>query len=216
MKINEYLIKAKNGILDESTIKEMLGSFGVKVPKGVLVENYPQKINLKYPLVLKVSDPEVLHKSDVGGVRLGIKNSMELRKEFKAMKNRFPDSKFIIETMEKEGLEIIVGAINDRDFGLAIMLGMGGIYTELYGDVAFRLIPIDGLDAEEMIGSVSINRFVEGFRGIKVNKEKLKNLLLKISEIAYNIGERLNQLDLNPVIATEDDLVVVDAKLSLK
>lgn len=216
MSFSEYLEKAKNGILEEYDVKKLLASKGVRVPSGILVEDFPEGIEIKYPVVLKVSDPNILHKTDVGGVRVGIRSQEDLEKEFNLMKSKFPHSRFLIEEMEKAGLEIIVGVINDKNFGLTLMLGMGGIYTELYKDVTFRIIPIDGADASEMVDSVSVAKFTEGFRGVKVNRKKLEELLQKVSSIADEIGDQLDQMDLNPVIAREDDVVVVDAKLSIK
>ena len=216
MSITEYLETAKNGIIEEYNVKRLLSSQGIRVPSGVLSDVLPDNLELKYPVVLKVSDPKILHKTDVGGLKVGIKNEDDLRREFDIMKARFPQSRFLVEEMEKQGLEIIIGVINDRNFGLTIMLGMGGIYTELYKDVTFRVVPIDRSDAADMVDSVSINRFADGFRGIKIDREALEELLIRVSDLADKIGNRLDQMDLNPVIARPDGTVVVDAKLSIK
>jgi acyl-CoA synthetase (NDP forming) len=138
-------------VIEEFEVKEMLKKYGIRVTNGMLISNLPENINLDYPLILKVSDPNVLHKSVVGGVALNIKNYDELKIKFNEMKNKFPDSKFLVESMEKSGVEIIVGLIKDKTFGLSIMFGMGGIFTELYRDVSFRLVPIEEFDAREMI-----------------------------------------------------------------
>lgn len=138
-------------VMEEFEVKEMLKKYGIRVPNGMLISNLPENINLDYPLVLKVSDPNILHNSVVGGVALNIKNYDELKIKFNEMKNKFPDSKFLVESMEKSGVEIIVGLIKDKTFVLSIMFGMGGIFTELYRDVSFRLVPIEEFDAREMI-----------------------------------------------------------------
>ncbi|MGC9124162.1 MAG: acetate--CoA ligase family protein [Thermoplasmata archaeon] len=138
-------------VMEEFEVKEMLKKYGIRVPNGMLISNLPENINLDYPLVLKVSDPNILHNSVLGGVALNIKNYDELKIKFNEMKNKFPDSKFLVESMEKSGVEIIVGLIKDKTFVLSIMFGMGGIFTELYRDVSFRLVPIEEFDAREMI-----------------------------------------------------------------
>jgi len=200
-------------VIEEMDVKKMLKEYGIKVPNGILVTELPDSIGLDYPLVLKVSDPNILHKSDVGGVVLNIKNYEELNIKFMEMKNKFPNSKFLIESMEKPGIEIIIGLIRDATFGLSIMFGLGGIFTELYRDVSFRLVPIDDFDAREMIEEIKAKKIFEGFRGIRANKEVVIDLLLKVSSFGKDHYDTIDQLDLNPVIVRENDAVVVDAKL---
>lgn len=203
-------------VVEEFEVKEMLKKYGINVPKGLLVDNLPESIDLEFPVVLKVSDPNILHKTDVGGVVLNIKNYNELKENFIQMKKRFPKSKFLIESMEKPGVEVIIGLINDKTFGLTIMFGLGGIFTELYKDVSFRLIPIDRFDANEMLNEIKAKKIFEGFRNIKVNKDSVIDLLLNVSKFAEDHQNEIDQFDLNPVILREDSAVVVDAKLILK
>ncbi|MEM4221749.1 MAG: acetate--CoA ligase family protein, partial [Thermoplasmata archaeon] len=106
-------------VLEERKVKEILAKYGIKVPKGIIVSDLPSKLDLNFPLVLKVSDERILHKSDVGGVVLNIKNYEELSKKFSEMKSKFKDSKFLIEEMEKPGLEVIIGLVQDKTFGLS-------------------------------------------------------------------------------------------------
>lgn len=203
----------QGGNASERSIKESLELYGVKVPGGITVSVLPPSVDLKFPVALKVSDPQILHKTDVGGVRIGIRNYGELKEEFNSMSKRFPGRNFLIEEMADSGLEVIIGVLKDANFGHAIMLGMGGIYTELYHDVVFRLLPIDRTDAGEMIDSVGIRKFTEGFRGMKISKRSLEDLLLSVSDMVTEIGEGIEQLDLNPVILSEKNAVVADAKL---
>lgn len=200
-------------IIEEIDIKKMLKEYGIKVPEGILVSELPENLNINFPIVLKVSDPNILHKSDVGGVALNIKDYKELKIKFEEMKMKFPKSKFLIESMEKPGVEVIIGLIKDRTFGLSIMFGLGGIFTELYRDVSFRLIPIDDVDAREMVEEIKARKIFEGFRGIKASKDAVIDLLLKVSKFGNDHYEIIDQLDLNPVIVRENDAVVVDAKL---
>lgn len=200
-------------IIEEIDVKKMLKEYGIKVPEGILVSELPENLNINFPTVLKVSDPNILHKSDVGGVALNIKDYKELKMKFEEMKMKFPKSKFLIESMEKPGVEVIIGLIKDRTFGLSIMFGLGGIFTELYRDVSFRLVPIEGIDAREMVEEIKARKIFEGFRGIKASKDAVIDLLLKVSKFGNDHYEIIDQLDLNPVIVRENDAVVVDAKL---
>lgn len=213
MNRSEARTLVEGGNLSESALKEVLELYGIRVPRGILTRSVPDTLNISFPVVLKVSDPDILHKSDVGGVKTGISGPDDLKSEFGAMSAKFPGKELLIEEMIRPGLEAIVGVMKDRSLGQAIMLGMGGIYTELYRDVSFRLLPIDRNDAEEMIESVGVGRFVGGFRGVKISKEKLVELLINISGMVMEIGENIDQLDLNPVILGENDAVAADAKL---
>jgi len=118
--------------------------------------------------------------------------------------------------MAKEGVEIIIGLVQDPTFGLSIMCGIGGIFTELYKDVTFRVVPIERYDAEQMIEELKGKKLLEGFRGIKANKQLVIDLVLKISKLGKDLDDHIDQMDLNPVFIYENDLCVVDAKLILK
>ncbi len=203
-------------ILEEIEVKEILRKYGLKVPEGIVVQELPEKIDFDFPVALKVSDPRILHKSDVGGVILNIKDYNDLSNKFKEMKLKFPDSKFLIEKMEKPGVEVIIGLVQDKTFGLSIMFGLGGIFTELYRDVSFRLVPIDEYDAREMVDEIKAKKIFEGFRGIIASKEAVVDSLLKVSSLGSDYQDKIEQLDLNPVIVHGDDAVVVDAKMILR
>ena len=118
--------------------------------------------------------------------------------------------------MEEKGVEIIIGLVQDLTFGLSIMCGIGGIYTELYKDVTFRVVPIDRYDAEQMIEEIKGKQLLEGFRNIPADKKLVVDLLLKVSKIGQELDENIDQMDLNPIFVYGDDLCVVDAKLILK
>ena len=203
-----------SSIITEYEAKCMLKSKGITVPEGILVKDLPAKLSLKFPLVLKISSSTILHKSDAGGVRLGIRDMEELRQEFSDMKLKFPYSDFLIESMVGKGAEFIVGVVTDPVFGHTIMLGSGGIYTELYGDVTFRKIPIDAIDAEDMISDIKSGAFCEGFRGMQIDCKILADLLIRISDIVLGLG-KIDTVDLNPVIVDREKATVVDAKIRL-
>ena len=211
------LLKRK-GSLAENEVKDLMSYYDIQTTKYKLVERVEDlnKINLLYPLALKVCSNKILHKTDVGGVKLNIQNYVELEKTFKIFKQKFPNEKFLIDQMEEKSIEIIIGLVQDPTFGLTIMVGIGGIYTELYNDVSFRIIPIDRYDAKEMIEEIKGKKLLEGFRNIKANKELVVDLLLKVSKIGDELKDNIDQMDLNPVFVYSDKICVVDAKLILK
>lgn len=211
------LINSK-GSLAENEVKDLLTFYNIKTTKYKLVERIDDlnNIDLTYPLALKVCSKNILHKTDVGGVKLNIQNFNDLEKTFKVFKKKFPDEKFLVDQMEEKSVEIIIGLVQDPAFGLSIMVGIGGIYTELYKDVSFRVIPIDRYDAEEMIEEIKGKKLLEGFRNIKANKNLVIDLILKVSKIGEELMDRIDQLDLNPVFVYKDKTCVIDAKLILK
>jgi len=206
------------GALAENEVKDLLKAFNIKTTKYEVVRNLNdlEKLRLKFPVALKVCSREILHKSDVGGVKLGINDFYELKKEFNEFKKKFPKENLLVEQMEDKGVEIIIGLVNDPTFGLSIMFGTGGIFTELYKDVVFRVVPIDRYDAEKMVEEIKGKKLLEGFRGIKSNKHLVIELLLKVSKIGNELIEKIDQMDLNPVFIYATKYCVVDAKLILK
>ena len=113
-------------------------------------------------------------------------------------------------------MEIIVGLVQDPTFGLSIMCGIGGIFTELYKDVSFRVVPIDSYDAAQMVEELTGKKLLEGFRGIKANKQLVIDLILTVSKLGEELTDQVDQMDLNPVFVYEKRICVVDAKLILK
>lgn len=202
----------------ESQVKALLREHGLKVPASTLLRagEALDEVRLTYPLVVKVSSTDILHKTDVGGVALGVRDRQELAETVEAMRRRFPGRDLLIESMEEKGVEIIIGVLQEPSFGLAIMFGLGGVLAELYKDVTFRLAPLSRADAESMLEDFRGRRLLEGFRGISVSREALVDAILKVSRLAESLGDRLQQMDLNPIFARADDVVVVDAKLLLR
>lgn len=211
------LLKRK-GPLAENEVKDLLKAYGIRTTNYKLV-NKPEdleNLGLKFPVALKVCSSKILHKTDVGGVKLGIQNMNELKKTLQEFRKKFPKENLLVDQMEEKGVEIIVGLVQDPTFGLSIMCGIGGIFTELYKDVTFRVVPIDRYDAEQMMEEIKGKKLLEEFRNIPANKELVADLLLKISKIGQELDEHIDQMDLNPVFVYGDDLCVVDAKLILK
>jgi acyl-CoA synthetase (NDP forming) len=132
------------------------------------------------------------------------------------MITKFPDKHILVEPMHSGNVEIIIGLLHDPTFGLTIMAGIGGIFTELYKDVSFRIVPISRYDADSMLKELHGAKLLEGFRGVKVNRNAVIDLLLKMSAFGIDFEKYIEQMDLNPVIVNQNNAVVVDAKLILK
>jgi len=218
MKENTKKILNRKGPLAENEVKDLMKAFGIRTThyKVVNKEEDLKNLGLEFPVALKVCSSKILHKTDVGGVKLGIKDMVELKQTFKEFKKKFPTKNLLVDQMEEKGVEIIIGLVQDPTFGLTIMCGIGGIFTELYKDVAFRVVPIDLYDAEQMVEEIKGKKLLEGFRNIKANKQLVIDLLLKVSKIGEELIDHIDQMDLNPVFVYEKSLCVVDAKLILK
>jgi acyl-CoA synthetase (NDP forming) len=210
-------IICRKGPLAENEVKDVLKAYGIPTPNYRVVKSIADLgVTVRFPVALKVCSGKILHKTEVGGVRLGIRDGKELLEAFKEFRKRFPSENFLVEEMVDRGAEIIVGLVQDPTFGLSIMCGIGGVFTELYRDVTFRIVPIDRYDAEMMVEELKGKKLLEGFRNIKANKQPVVDLLLKVSEMGEELDEHIDQMDLNPVFVYENDLCVVDAKLILK
>lgn len=218
MKESVKKLVERKGPLAENEVKDLMKAYGIRTTNYKLVSKLEdlENLGLKFPVALKVCSSKILHKTDVGGVKLGIKDMSDLEKTFKEFKKKFPKENLLVDQMEEKGVEIIIGLVQDPTFGLSIMCGIGGIFTELYKDVAFRIIPIDKYDSEQMIEEIKGKKLLEGFRNMKANKELVIDLLLKVSKIGQELIEHIDQMDLNPVFVYENDICVVDAKLILK
>ena len=201
--------------LAEHEAKKLIARYGIEVPRFKVIEkeNDLREIDMNYPVALKVSSPRILHKTDVGGVILNIASKEMLLSSFHSMREKFPGEKFIVEEMEKGGVEIIAGVIEDNAFGKCIMVGMGGIFTEIYRDVAFRMLPIDEKDAEEMLSDLKAGKIFHGYR-MNLKKDAVINILLKMSRMAEEM--KIKQMDLNPVMVSESGAKAVDAKIIME
>jgi acyl-CoA synthetase (NDP forming) len=209
------LLKGRSGAFAENEVKDILRAYGIPTTKYQVVQKETDldALTLHYPVALKVCSAKILHKTDVGGVKLDIQNLGELKKSFRVFRKRFPTENLLVDQMADKGVEIIVGLVQDPTFGLSIMCGIGGIFTELYKDVSFRVVPIDEYDAIHMVEELEGKKLLEGFRGIKASKQQVIDLVLKVSKLGQDLIECLDQMDLNPVFVYEDSICVVDAKL---
>lgn len=204
--------------LSEDEVKGLLKEYEIPTTNFHTIDSTEDitKISVDYPAAMKVCSPEILHKTDVKGVILNIEDEKELADAFATLRKRFPGEEFLIENMEQGGLELIMGIIRDDSFGLSIMVGLGGVFTEVFEDVSFRVIPITNYDAEKMIDDLKSSKIFSGFRGMKVDRQLAVDILLRVSKLGQDFGKHLSQMDLNPVLLREKDAVVLDAKMILK
>ena len=178
---------------------------------------------LGFPLAAKVVSPDIVHKSDVGGVRLSIENAVDLGRAYDgimaAVGERRPGARIAglaVQKMTPPGIEVIVGMFTDPQFGPVLMFGLGGIWTEVLEDVSFRVVPITRADAGSMVAEIRGYRVLKGGRGREPgNMEALERFLLDVSRFIVKNPE-IREMDLNPVLLCRDEVVAVDARMVLE
>jgi acyl-CoA synthetase (NDP forming) len=212
------LLEGRTGAFAENEVKDLLRMYGIQTTRYQVVhaESDLEVLKVRYPVALKVCSPKILHKTEVGGVKLNIQDKEELKKTFREFRKKFPSENLLVDQMAEKGVEIIVGLVQDPTFGLSIMCGIGGIFTELYKDVSFRVVPIEEYDAVQMIEELEGKKLFEGFRGMKADKQLVIDLVRKVSKLGQDLIAHVDQMDLNPVFIYEKGICVVDAKLILK
>jgi 3-hydroxypropionyl-CoA synthetase (ADP-forming) len=223
--IFDNIISSKDKVITEESAKEILSEYEIKVPRYALVTDVNESIKkaneLGFPLVAKIVSPQILHKTDVGGIRVGLSSEEEVRQTFTdlytRLSNQYEVKGVLLEKMVPRGIELIVGLQNDSQFGPVIMVGLGGIYTEIFKDVVFRILPITNADATTMIEDLRGKQILKGFRGAEpINLEMLSDALVKIGKLGTDMAAYYESIDFNPVIAYPNDYYVVDAKIILR
>ena len=225
-KIFDETIKTNHKVITEELSKSILKSYGVKVPPFALVtsaeEAAKQAKKIGFPLVMKVVSPQILHKTDVGGVKVGLDNINDVKKTFKDMYGRLSKKKgvdvkgILLEKMVPKGVELIVGIQNDPQFGPVIMVGLGGIMTEIMKDVSFRMLPITTSDAKSMLNELKGSAVLKGFRGSEaIDLNMVSKMLVQIGKLGVDNADHINSIDFNPVIVYPKSHYVVDAKIIL-
>ena len=214
-------------VLTEIEAKELLKQSGVNVVDTRLATSKEKVVSISeklgFPVALKITSPDVVHKSDAGGVKLGLKTAKQAGKAYddimKAIKKQYPKANIqgvAVQKMARPGLEVIIGVSTDAQFGPVIMFGLGGILVEVLKDVSFRIVPLTRRDAREMIHEIKGYPLLEGYRGQEpVDVANLEELILKVSSFAEKYPE-VEELDLNPIFAYKDGAVAVDARVILK
>jgi acetyl-CoA synthetase (ADP-forming) len=204
----------------------LLGQFGLPIVQHVAATTADAAVvaadRLGYPVALKVVSPDILHKTDVGGVALNLADEGAVRRAFadvqakaRAANPRADLRGALVAKMAAAAPEVIIGMMRDAQFGPAVMFGLGGIFVEVYKDVAFRLPPLAAADAQEMIQEIRGLPILTGFRGRPpCDLQALANCLLGVSRLVEARPD-LEELDLNPIMAYPTGCLVVDAKLVL-
>jgi succinyl-CoA synthetase beta subunit len=203
----------KGRMLSEADSKALLREAGIAIPDEVLVterEALDAAIaKVGFPLVMKIQSPDIAHKSDIGGVRLGITTKGEAfsayRDILERVKTLLPDAKIQgvqVSPMAKKGIEILVGSLHDETFGPLVSVGLGGVATELFRDVTYRPAPVSTAEAETMLGQLKAAQLLRGFRGApKADIPALSKLISEVSVLAARLGDQVADIELNPVLA---------------
>jgi len=223
--IDNALAEGREALLEHEA-KELLKLQGAPVSLDRLVTNEDEAVEVAaeigYNVAMKIVSPDILHKSDAGGVMLKLKNEKEVRDAFNKIINSAYDYNpeadikgCIISRMSGEGVEVIIGTKNDDQFGPIIMFGLGGILVEVVKDVSFRVLPVSEDWAASMINEIKSAAILDGVRGRPpCDKQAIARLIGKVSEVIEAYPE-IHEMDLNPVIVHEDGLTIVDARVIL-
>jgi succinyl-CoA synthetase beta subunit len=220
--------RAGRNALDESAGKQLLAAHGVKVPQSRVAKGLADvdavMNGLQTPVVVKVMSPDILHKSDAGGVRINLRSVAEVKAAIEGMLNA-PKIKgariegFLVEEMAPAGHELVIGGLRDPQFGPLVMVGLGGIFVEILKDVSFRLCPITRIDAEEMLAELKGVAILKGARGTKAaSMDAIIDVLLKVggdNGLLMQHAADISEADINPLIVSDTAAVAVDARFIL-
>jgi acyl-CoA synthetase (NDP forming) len=227
---DEILRQARKGNranLTEIESKELIKSAGIPVVETKLARTKAEAVSLSkkmgFPVALKIVSPDVVHKSDSGGVKLGLVNAVQVGKAYSeiisAIKKHYPRAKIegiAVQKMAHPGVEVIIGMTKDEQFGPVLMFGLGGILVEVLKDVSFRIVPLAKRDASQMIKEIKGYPLLQGYRGQEpADIPFLEALIIKVSDFIDKNPE-IKELDLNPVFAYKHGAVAVDARVILE
>lgn len=219
-------VKSQN-VLTEVESKELLKKAGIPVVETRLAKSKKEAISISkelgFPVVLKIISPDIVHKSDAGGVKLGLANATQVGKAYaeimSSIREKYPKAQIqgvSVQRMAPPAVEVIIGMSKDPQFGPVLMFGLGGVFVEILKDVSFRIVPLTKRDAREMIREIKGYPILEGYRGQKpANIEALEDMIVKVSEFVER-NPQIKELDLNPVFAYPDRAVAVDARIILE
>jgi acyl-CoA synthetase (NDP forming) len=212
-------------ILTEHEAKKLLSKYGIPVTRESIAnspdEAFAIASQIGTPVAMKISSPDISHKSDVGGVVLNV-SALEARSTYdkiiSQIKKVAPLARIegiLVQQMAPQGHELIVGLKKDSQFGHALMFGLGGIFVEVYKDVSFRVVPIEKSEALDMISQIRGYPILKGIRGRKpANIEAIAHVLVSVSQMAQK--ENIIELDINPLMVNETGAVAVDARAMIE
>jgi len=212
--------------LMEHEAKEVLKAYNIPVTREKVAADINDAVEaaeeIGFPVVLKVYSPDIIHKSDVGGVIVGLETPSEVIDAYKKItenvKANMPEARILgvlVQEMAPRGYEVIVGAIRDVQFGPAVMFGLGGLFTEVFKDVSFRLAPLNREEALEMMREVRSFKILEGFRGQKpANLDSIAEVIIRVGEVIIDLSE-VAEIDINPLVVNDRGSIAVDARIIL-
>jgi acyl-CoA synthetase (NDP forming) len=202
----------------EHEVKGLLREIGLPVPNGIFVGRdgvLPDSLQLGYPLVAKVSSQKIVSKSDLHGVRTGVRDDQTLRTAVAELMRIRDAEGVLVEEMAPQGLEVIVGGVVDAQFGPVVMFGLGGVFVELFKDVSFGLAPLTREESLRIVKAVKGYRLLEGYRGRPpADIGALADIIVSVSKLMAT--GNLEEIDLNPVALYPDGAMVLDAKMSAR
>jgi len=217
--------KEKRTVLLEPEAKEICRIYGIPVPDFGLAQTSAEATQLAekigYPVVVKVVSPDIVHKTEAGGVIVNLNSAKEVQGGFATILDnakKVPNAKIagiLVQKMAPKGVEVIVGGLRDNQFGPSVMFGLGGVFVEVLKDTAFRVAPIDDLDAVEMIRDVRAYKILKGVRGQAPADERAVAQLIKAVARILLENPSVDQIDLNPVMVYADGATAVDARIVL-
>lgn len=211
-------------VLTEIESKQVLAAAGIPVAEAHLATDAEEAAKaakkVGFPVVIKIVSPDITHKSDVGGVRVGLESKKEVRQAYEemveAVRAAEPGAKIegvAVQAMAPAGTEVIVGVSKDPQFGHVIMFGLGGVLVEVLKDVAFRIVPLEARDARQIVREIKGYPVLEGVRGqAPADVAALESLILQVSEFV-EANPEVEELDLNPVFVYADGVIAVDARI---
>jgi acetyl-CoA synthetase (ADP-forming) len=226
--ITEQFYNAINNNRTALTVEEarrVMELSGIPLNKSGLATTEDEAVEIAkkigFPVVMKIVSPQVIHKTEVGGVEVNINSEGEVKKFYNEIisrtKEKMPDAEIkgiLLEEMI-QGTELIVGTTEDPQFGPMIMFGVGGIFVEVYKDVSFRLVPITNGDALDMLNEIHGKALLTGVRGLpKADTEQLLKILMNVSDLVASYPE-IKEMDINPLIITKNGAVAADARIIL-
>ncbi|MFZ5649283.1 MAG: acetate--CoA ligase family protein [Bacillota bacterium] len=224
MKIAEIIERARQEgrkVLFEDESKEILCLAGIEVNSCRAVFSPEEAVRAAeetgFPAVLKVRSSVITHKSDVGGVYLGLNGPEQVIRAFMEMKEKTltidPGAGATVQKMVSPGVELIIGVTKDSQFGPVVAFGLGGIMVNVLDDLTFRMVPLTEKDAIQMMEKIKGKKLIEGYRGNPgADRKALADMLLKVSALAQNYPG-IREIDINPVMAYPDGAVAVDARI---
>jgi acyl-CoA synthetase (NDP forming)/GNAT superfamily N-acetyltransferase len=205
----------------QGRIADILSCYGIPVVSTVTAAAEDAAVDqarrIGFPVVLKVADPRLVHKTDVGGVKLNLRDAEAVRSAYRDIASALgvAEPAVLVQPMVSGQVELVAGIVHDPLFGSLVMVGLGGVHTEVFADRAFRLVPMTDRDAGRMWRSLRVAPLLTGYRGSPpVNTAALEDLLLRLGRLADELPE-VAELDLNPILASADGVLVVDAKMRL-